>query len=281
MNIAQNHMSSQNAYDRLARYYDLQHSLLVEDIPMYIQLARDMGSKAKILEIGCGTGRVMLPLIGTGFTVVGVDESRHMLQIALDRIQQISPTPLINGTASGDALVLGGSAFICGDARTLHLVKKFDIAIIALNTFLHNLTRDDQLAMLQTAYAHLLVGGKLVIDLPPNDEMANQPDDGEYDYETTIIDPIQQTEIQKFVSSRLFWASQQQELSYRIHENLANGDKKETIVSFRLRHVFKYEMELLLMNVGFTQADIHWYGDYDLGDYEDLSRRMIVIAQKQ
>ena len=44
-----------------------------------------------------------------------------------------------------------------------------------------------------------------------------------------------------------------------------------------LRHVFRNEMELLLIAAGFTHWD--WYGSYDLGPYEDDSPRMIVVAR--
>ena len=46
---------------------------------------------------------------------------------------------------------------------------------------------------------------------------------------------------------------------------------------FRLRHVFKHEMELLLQQAGFA-APV-WHGDYQLHDYADDSPRMICVAQ--
>lgn len=272
--------TSHDAYALLARYYDLQHSALIDDIPMYLNLARQYKqaetratklSPVTVLEIGCGTGRIMAPLVSVGIHVVGVDESEEMLAIARERLSQIHNAKY---------------TLITADACTLQLEQTFDMVVIALNTFLHNLTRENQLAMLRTAYAHLRAGGSLVIDLPPNDEMANQPDDGEFEFEARIIDPIRHTEINKYVSSRLFWANQEQSLHYRIEELQQNQKMQETQVEFRLRHVFRFEMDLLLMMAGFSSDQCQWYGNYDLDSYDvvgahmDANARMVVIAKK-
>lgn len=255
-------MSTQ-AYDLLARVYDLQHKSFTEDVPMYVALAAQAGKHARILEFGAGTGRVMIPLLEAGHRVVGVDLSRGMLDIAAQRIAE---SPKAKGTSF---------ELVEADTRALALDEKFDFVFIALNTFLHNLTREDQLATLRAARAHLREGGALVIDLPPNDELANQPDDGVFDLEASLIEPETKSHIEKFVASRVFWAAQEQELKYRVEET-ANGQTHSQMVSFRLRHVFKHEMELLLTQAGFTRWD--WFGDYALGPYSDTSRRMIVRA---
>lgn len=273
--------TSHDAYALLARYYDLQHSALIDDIPMYIGFAREYKHAAgrdaaadpvTVLEVGSGTGRIMAPLVSVGIHVVGVDESEDMLAIARERLDQLPKRDRYS--------------LITADACKIQLERTFDMVVIALNTFLHNLTRESQLAMLRMAYAHLRPGGSLIVDLPPNDEMANQPDDGEFEFEARIIDPIRQTEINKYVASRLFWANQSQELRYRIEEIDQHKNRQETSVEFCLRHVFRHEMDLLLMMAGFEAANCQWYGNYDLdlydkvGDHMNINARMIVVAKK-
>ncbi len=82
-------------YAVLARFYDLQHNAYVSDAPLYLGLARRFGTAgvARILELGCGTGRVMAPLVAAGHTVIGVDESQEMLDIGAHRLQD-APAPL-------------------------------------------------------------------------------------------------------------------------------------------------------------------------------------------
>lgn len=251
-------------YAVLARFYDLQHNAYVSDAPLYLGLARRFGAAgvARILELGCGTGRVMAPLVAAGHTVVGVDESQEMLDISATRLAQ-APSSLWR--------------LITADARALRLEEIFDLAIIALNTFLHNATREDQIATLRTCRLHLRPGGALVADLPPNDELAHQPDDGQYQFEAKFTDPETGSLIVKHVASEVYWATQLQRLSFRMEERTAEGQRLTHETGFVLRHVFRNEMELLLIAAGFTHWD--WYGSYDLGPYEDDSPRMIVVAR--
>ncbi|MCX6018243.1 MAG: class I SAM-dependent methyltransferase [Chloroflexi bacterium] len=254
---------SQPIYDSFARVYDLQHSNYADDLPLYLQLARELAPGQAVLELGAGSGRVMLPLLRAGRRVVGVDESPEMLDIAREHIAALST----------DA---ASSELHCADARTIRLDERFGMVVIALNTFLHNRTREDQLATLRTAREHLAPGGFLVVDLPPNDELSFQPDDDDYQIEATLIDPSTQTRITKSVASSIFWATQEQELTYRIVEERA-GQEHEQIISFRLRHVFRYEMDLLLQLAGFDEP--RWLGDYVMNEYADDSERMICTAQ--
>ncbi len=253
-------------YDSFAHVYDLQHRTFLDDVPMYVQLAREHAAQSAILELGAGTGRVLIPLVEAGFRVVGVDESAQMLHLAADNLRRSPRAP-----AKPWSLVQA-------DARSLQLDEKFNLAFIALNTFLHNTTRDDQLATLASARRHLNVGGLLIVDLPPNDELVFQPDDGAFQFEASMIDPATQAQINKYVASRVFWATQEQELTYRIERRQgdAMNELDEQIVSFRLRHVFKHEMELLLLQSGFAAPA--WFGDYDRSPYVEGSTRMIAIA---
>ena len=67
-------------YDIYARFYDLDHGDLDADLFMIQQLAARSGSP--ILELACGTGRVLLPLARQGYQVTGVDLSAAMLDVA-------------------------------------------------------------------------------------------------------------------------------------------------------------------------------------------------------
>jgi len=258
-----------NTYDAFAHVYDLQHSTFLDDVPMYLRLVREFSPDQPVLELGSGSGRVMIPLVEAGHRVVGVDESGEMLRIALAHLHDRPHIP-----AQRYSLVQA-------DARTIALDEQFSLTFIALNTFLHNATREDQLATLRAARRHLAPGGALVVDLPPNDELAFQPDDGQFQFEATMIDPRTGGEIHKHVASRVFWATQEQELTYRITHSIngkaSHGGPDEQFVSFRLRHVFKHEMELLLLHTGFDA--LAWYGDYDLSPYGEGSPRMIAVAR--
>ncbi|MBT6683199.1 MAG: class I SAM-dependent methyltransferase, partial [Chloroflexi bacterium] len=57
-------------YDAWAEWYDVFYSTAgVEDVAFYVELARASGGP--VLEIGCGTGRVSLPIAAAGIDVLG------------------------------------------------------------------------------------------------------------------------------------------------------------------------------------------------------------------
>ncbi|NTU82301.1 MAG: class I SAM-dependent methyltransferase, partial [Chloroflexales bacterium] len=69
-----------HTYDPFARYYDADFRDYLEDLPFYHELARRTGGP--LLELMCGTGRVLLPLAEAGYSITGVDSSPAMLSIA-------------------------------------------------------------------------------------------------------------------------------------------------------------------------------------------------------
>lgn len=69
-------MSSQETYKSFARYYDLYVGDFDADLPLYKSLC---SREHRVLEIGCGTGRVLRALLQAGVCVTGVDISDDML----------------------------------------------------------------------------------------------------------------------------------------------------------------------------------------------------------
>src|SRR5215212_3626315 len=70
---------------QLARYYDWEHDSLVADATLYAELARRGGGP--VLELGCGTGRILKALVRAGQRAVGVDASPTMLARAEARLR--------------------------------------------------------------------------------------------------------------------------------------------------------------------------------------------------
>ena len=81
----------ESPYSVLARVYDLQHNTYTPDIPMYLEFARRFCSAqhAPVLELGAGTGRVLLPLAQAGFAITGVDNTAEMLAIAHQQVRAL------------------------------------------------------------------------------------------------------------------------------------------------------------------------------------------------
>jgi len=245
-----------NPYQALARFYDLEHVDLTADVIFYLHFARQ--ADGPVLELGCGSGRLLVPLAEAGGELTGVDNSPAMLALARNKL--------------GDRVKL-----VEGDMRTFELRERYALAIVSINSFMHLLTTADQLAALSNVARHLKPGGRLIIDLPAGDELVHQDADARLTLERQFVDPATGHQILKQVVSRIDWATQCQELVHIYDELLADGTVKRAVVPMTLRHTFRYELALLLDKAGYTLERL--YGDYDLSPYESGCPRMIAVAQ--
>ncbi len=66
-------------WDEYAPFYDWENAQTLgrRDVPFWRRVA--IGAGGPVLELGCGTGRVSLPLARAGVNLVGVDRSAPML----------------------------------------------------------------------------------------------------------------------------------------------------------------------------------------------------------
>lgn len=245
-----------DVYEKLARFYDLEHAELTADLVFYLHFARQAGGP--VLEVGCGTGRILLHLAPAGIEITGVDSSTAMLAIAGSKLGK--RVPLIEG-----------------DMRTVTLPGRYALVIISINTFMHLLTTSDQLDALTNLARHLAPGGRLIIDLPAGDELAHQDPDARLTLERTLLDPDTNHRVMKWVASRVDWTTQRQEVTYVYDELLDDGSVRRTVAPMTLRHIFRYELMLLLDKAGYHLEAL--YGDYDLSPYDEGGPRMIAVAQ--
>jgi SAM-dependent methyltransferase len=244
-----------DVYERLARFYDLEHVDLTADLIFYQHFARQAGGP--VLEVGCGTGRLLLPLAEAGIEVTGLDVSPAMLALARRKLGE--RVPLIEG-----------------DMRTATLPGRYALIIVSINTFMHLLTTFDQLAALTNLARYLATGGRLIVDLPAGDELTHQDPDAHLILEKTFSDPDTGWRVMKLVASRVDWATQRQEITYVYDEWPESGEVRRTVVPMTLRYVFRYELVLLLEKAGYDLEAL--YGDYDLSLYGEGGPRMIAVA---
>jgi len=74
-------MTGHEGWDAYADYYDWENAQTVgrRDVAFWQRMARQSAGRAPILELGCGTGRVAIPVAKSGATVIGIDRSESML----------------------------------------------------------------------------------------------------------------------------------------------------------------------------------------------------------
>lgn len=127
-------------------YYDAFFPALDEqEIAFYAQHIAACQQPA--LEIGCGTGRILLPLLERGYAVEGFDASEHMLALCRAKGRQKGLTLVVYKRYMQD----------------LALPKQYGCVFSPLGTFQHIANHDDAQRALQKFYEHLLPGGILLV----------------------------------------------------------------------------------------------------------------------
>jgi SAM-dependent methyltransferase len=146
-------MTQADSYDVLAGHYDAAYAnkQFLADIPFYVDLAKQAGGP--VLEIACGTGRVLLPIAREGIAIDGVDNSSAMLEVLKARLER-------EARDVRDRVTLHD-----GDMRRFRLGKQYPLVIIPFRPMQHMYTVQDQVDALTTAAAHLRDDGKLAFDV--------------------------------------------------------------------------------------------------------------------
>lgn len=248
---------------RAARFFDMDYHDYTDDLPALRALARRTGGP--ILELGCGTGRLAVPLAAAGYHVTGVDLSPAMLALAEAR-------------AAATPKAAGRVTWVEGDFTRVPLAGPYQLAFIVMNTFLHLLNLAEQLAALRHWHAHLAPGGTLLIDVlaPAVDELAGL--DGQAQLDKSWHDPATGATVLKWVARTVEPAEQIMHVAMIYDESASDGNLQRTVVAFDLRYLWRFEAELLLEKAGFTIEAV--YGGWDLEPYDSGSERLILIARK-
>lgn len=253
-----------NFFDDLARFYDLDHADITADVEMYRAFALQTGGP--VLELGCGTGRVALPLARDGYDVAAVDFSTAMLDALRAKLAVEPPD------------VAARVQIVQADMRRLELKRQFALAVCPINTFMHMTTRSDQQSMLARAHHHLLPGGKLVVDVVSAYPMLLAPAGDALTLQRELRDPATGRTVQKFITMRFDHARQIQHIVLLYDEIAEDGAVRRATLTVDLRYVFRFEMELLLEKAGFMVEGV--YGSPDMEPYGMESEQMIFVARK-
>jgi len=239
-----------------AAFYDYFEHGQPGDARFYVEEAQRAG--APVLELGCGTGRTLIPVAQAGIEIVGVDRSPEMLSIAEKHLSSLS------------AQVKDLVKLVHGDMRSFSLEKRFNLVTIPNRSFLHLLNTDDQRQALTRIHDHLALGGRLVFNVfDPNLEWIVEdhkfPESplrkhGEFIHAETgnrvmvwatrDYDPAEQTIREDFVFEEVDGSGR---AACRYHSSLT------------LRYVYRYEMQYMLELCGFEVEAL--YGNFQRGPF--------------
>ena len=260
--------NAHNADEFYAQTYDA----AVPDWPGEIDFYRQMTSSCggAVLEVACGTGRVALRLAQDGASVLGLDLSAEMIEIARRKSQGLE-----------------NMRWVLADMRDFDLGENFSLALIPGHAFQNLNTPQDQVACLECIRRHLKPGGMLVVHL---DHMNGEnmrwlgglcgEQGGVFNMEEPFIHPQSGNQV---VASRA-WSyepSTQGAIVQTVWEERDGGGRlirRLVRDPIRLHCVFRFEMEHLLDRAGYTIEAV--FGDFFKRPLLDDSPSMVWLAKR-
>ena len=251
--------STASPFDR-PDLYDALLDDLAFDVPFWIEFARE--GKGPVLEVACGSGRILVRMLEAGLDVDGLDSSAPMLHHARGKV----------------ALLGFRSTLTLASMTDFALPRRYRRIVCAFNSFAHNMTTNDQIETLRRCRDHLEAGGAFGLHLSfPRPELWTGPCERVLEremphpsgsgtmriYDTRGLDPVQQTQVSDM----------------DIEEVGPGGTLRATFRSRTdVRWVYKNELELLLERAGFARFTI--YGDFARGPLTPSSDTMVAVAWK-
>ncbi|WP_017318305.1 class I SAM-dependent DNA methyltransferase [Mastigocladopsis repens] len=227
----------------------------LEDIPLWLNLARKYGEP--ILELACGTGRISIPLAEQGFQVTGIDISQSMLDVAKQKSSQVE--------------------WLEADIRDFKLEKKFALIILPYFLLMGLLKLKDIETCLDCVRRHLQPGGTLIIDVmnPSRKFLLDLLLLSQKRFLDCIF-PNPEGKDNIVVTIERGYVVEQQILIEKLFYNIP-GETEEVVDELKLRLYFPEELEMLLKYNGFTIE--RKFGDYDMTPFTSESPQQIVVCK--
>jgi SAM-dependent methyltransferase len=260
-------------WDDYAPFYDWENARTLgrRDVPFWRNLAIDAGGP--VLELGCGTGRIALPLARAGVHVVGIDRSAAMLTRARARVTRRAPAGRID-LVRGDIRHL---PFASGPRRGSRVARsrRFPL-VMAPYGVLQSLLRERDLAATLAAVREVLEPGgtfglELVADLPAWEEYRKRVSLTGWRKKAggahvTLVETVRQDRARHLT---IF----DQEFTERV------GRRKQTRrFSLTFRTLSVPQMVRRLEKAGFETTAL--LGDYRGGPWDERAEVWVILAKK-
>jgi SAM-dependent methyltransferase len=247
-------------YDHVALYLER------PDVDFYVAAAR--AAAGPVLELGCGTGRVLIPTARAGVEITGLDLSAAMLERCREKL------------AGEPDEVCDRVKLVRASMTRFDLGREFSLITVPFRGFQHLLEVEDQLACLEAICKHLAPGGRMVVDFfqvnpaAMYDPAWNQ--EKEDSAETLLPDG---RKVRRTVRIAAFYRARQvNDIEFVWYVTHPDGRTERLVWQTPLRYFFRYEVEHLLARAGLRLAELR--GDFAGSPLQDDSPDMIFMAEK-
>jgi SAM-dependent methyltransferase len=236
--------------------YNAQHSHYKEDLPFWLDLAQRQGGP--VLELGCGAGRVLLPLAQAGFRTVGLDSDLDMLRfLRAAQEPDLQPIPLL----------------IAANLVEFHLAQRFPLILLPCNTW-SVLDAGQRRKALDCITHHLTPSGIFAVSMPNPEFLRDLPASSEADVDENFFHPLTGNPVQ--VSSS--WQRMHGKFTVTWHYDhlLPNGEVERLTIQSRhdLTPAKTYLDELRQAGLQLRVS----YGEFDGSPADRWAANLIFIA---
>lgn len=239
------------------------YDLILKDIPygfdFYVTLAREAGGP--VLDVACGTGRILLPCLQAGVDIEGLDLFEPMLKTLRTKAAQMGLSPQLQQA----------------DMSEFSVPRQFSLIFIPFNAFIHNMTQESQLNCLRCCREHLVPGGMLAFDTYfPSLEIVGAPQNTRV-LEGELPHPATGLPMRMYDTRRFDRVAQVQHSLNELEVLAADGSVEHVYRSqSSVRYIYKHEMELLLRVAGFARWEIS--GDFSGRSLTQENNALVVKA---
>lgn len=226
------------------------------DVEYYIERLSNV--QGKVLEMGCGSGRVMIPLLQAGIAMDGLDYSEEMLDSCRRRCKELKLAPKL----------------IKDEMHNFKLDDQYDAIIIPAGSFQLIEDREQAITALHHIYSHLSPGGRLIIDLfIPTDLNINVISTRTWNTDNDEVIVLEERQIEANML-------EQKIVSLLKYEKWKQGELIKTeLQRLPLSWYGCYEFNLLLEKVGYQEITVS--ADYKYLNKPTTAGQMITYEAKK
>ena len=251
----------------VAEFYDGEYANLNRrDVEFFVDYSRK--TEGKTLELGCGTGRVLIPTVLAGCEITGLDLSPYMLKKCHEKLAELP------------AKLQKNIELIQGDMTDFSTGEKYPLVTIPFRPFQHLMSIPEQKSCLFCTYKHLEDKGKLVFDvfhpffprlietkylMEMDAGLPFKLSDGRIVRRTQRIAAYHRTE-------------QYNDCELIYYVKYPDGTEERLVHEFKMRYFYRYEIEHLLSICGFKIVEL--FGDFNRSEFSNDSPEMIFVAEK-
>lgn len=252
-------MTDQMYFDPFsASLYDEQYDFQTQDKEFYLKECKE--TNGKILEVACGTGRLLIPALEAGCDIEGLDLSEEMLTVLKEKLREKDLETKLHRQSMLD----------------FSLDEKYALIYIPFTSIFILKTQEDQIYCLRNCRRHLAEGGRFIIDFFVNSSLITVEQDNKRRFVQEIKRGGKTILIYETVKNNTVNQKKRIYYHYEFYDEKGLLLKNE-LRTLTLRWIYPDEFRLMAKLAGFEEINI--YGNFKYESLVSDRQRMVGILR--